>query len=142
MKSLDDIAKKFRATFETEHSNIKLPFFEDFPKNCCEGASCFLAFYLMDKYPEKDVSVIHGKSSDGIENHYWVEVDGFIYDLTADQFEEVDKPIYGAKHHPLSHWFCVTSSQFASCFFGEYADKFVGLKKQSCIYTQVTSLVV
>jgi len=142
LKSLDDVAKQFRAIFEAEHPNIKLPFFESFPDNCCEGASSFLAFYFMDKFPLKDVYVIHGKSSDGHENHYWVEIDGLIYDLTADQFDEVDEPIYGVKSHPLSAWFCVTSSQFASCFFGEYAEKFVGFKKQSQIYSQVASLVV
>lgn len=142
MKSLDDIAKQFRATFETEHDNIKLPFFDAFPRNCCEGASSFLAFYLMDKFPKKEVYVIHGKSSDGYENHYWVEVDDLIYDLTADQFDEIDEPIYGAKYHPMSSLFSVTTSQFASCFFSDYADKFVGFKKQSLIYSQVTSLVV
>lgn len=142
MKKLDEIAKQFRKIFEAEHANIKLPFFEDFPDNCCEGASCFLAFYFMDKFPEKDVFVIHGQSSDGYENHYWVEVDGLIYDLTADQFDEVDKPIYSAKSHPLSYWFSTTSNQFASCFFGDYAEKFVGFKKQSLIYYQVIGLVV
>ncbi|OUR63452.1 hypothetical protein A9Q74_01010 [Colwellia sp. 39_35_sub15_T18] len=142
MKSLNDIAKQFRDVFEAEHTNIKLPFFDDFPDNCCEGASCFLAFYFMAKFPKKDVFVIHGKSSDGYENHYWVEVDGLIYDLTADQFDEVDKPIFGAKSHLMSSWFSVTSSQFASCFFSDYADKFVGFKKQSRIYSQVIGLVV
>lgn len=142
MKNLVDVAIQFRSIFEAEHCNIELPFFEGFPDNCCEGASSFLAFYLMDKFPKKDIYVIHGKSSDGYENHYWVEIDGLIYDLTADQFDEVTEPIYGAKSHPMSFLFSVTSRQFASCFFGEYAEKFVGFKKQSLIYSQVTSLVV
>jgi len=31
------------------------------------------------------------------EHHYWVEINGSIFDLTADQFNNADLPIFGAK---------------------------------------------
>ena len=141
MEHLVDIAKKFRNIYEVEKGNLELPCFRDFPKNCCEGASNFFAFYLMDKFPHKDVQVVHGTNEDNSENHFWVEVDGLIYDLTVDQFEEVDVPIYGVKSHPMSFLFPSTSEVPASCSFILYAENVHGFKKLSSIYTKIVSLL-
>ena len=35
------------------------------------------------------------------EIHFWLIVDGHIFDITADQFPEVNEPIYGSTNSPL-----------------------------------------
>jgi len=34
------------------------------------------------------VTVVKGDTRDRRESHYWLEIDGLIYDLTQDQFQE------------------------------------------------------
>ena len=34
------------------------------------------------------VAVVKGDTRDRRESHYWLEIDGLVYDLTLDQFQE------------------------------------------------------
>ena len=88
--------------FFEHRGNIDLPFFHRFPKNSCESASYFLGAFLAQRFPDKEFLVVHGYKHSSDESHYWVEVEGKVIDITADQFSNISQPIYGADKHPLS----------------------------------------
>lgn len=100
-----EFAKVVREVFLEYRDSIDLPFFYSFPKNSCESASYFLAALLAQKFPEKEFFVVHGYQHRTDENHFWVEVDGKIIDITADQFKGVKEPLYGVDIHPLVNKF-------------------------------------
>jgi len=105
MECLIEFAKSVRSIFEREKENIGLPFFYSFPKNSCESAACFLALLVRKKFPDMQVEVIHGCNREEDGNHYWLEVDSLVYDITGDQFEEISEPVYGHSNHPMSTYF-------------------------------------
>ena len=76
----------------------QLPWFHAFPKNSCEAASSYLAKALEVRHPSLVVSVVKGTGKKG--NHFWVEVHGFVMDLTVDPFDECRPPIIDFAPHP------------------------------------------
>lgn len=106
MNEIIEFSKRIRGIFEKRAGELNLPFFDDFPKNCCEGASVLLAVLLFDEFPDRTVKVVHGENEEGDEHHFWVEVDGCIFDLTIDQFKGIANPVYGVSIHPMEHEFC------------------------------------
>jgi hypothetical protein len=95
-----DSSKKVRDFFEIANRNIDLPNFWRFPTDSCEGASLFLGNILKELFPESKVAYIKGYNPSG-RIHFWLNVDGLIFDITADQFPGVDFPIYASKVQPL-----------------------------------------
>ena len=71
----------------------RIPFIHDFPKNCCEYASIFFGIIAKKNRPKSEVMLIEGKHRN--ERHFWLSIDGLIYDITADQFIEHSKPLIG-----------------------------------------------
>lgn len=106
-------AQLLRDLFETHKNSIDLPFFHDFPKNSAEGSSVYLAFLASEKYPTLPIDVVYASNQAG-EQHYWVEVNGQIYDITADQFEGITAPIYGESTSPLQQRFPLLERKSAS----------------------------
>ncbi len=106
-------AQLLRALFETHKNSVDFPFFEDFPKNSAEGASVYLAFMASEKYPTLPIDVVYASNDVG-DRHYWVEVNGQIYDITADQFEGITAPIYGESTSPLQERFPQSERKSAS----------------------------
>jgi hypothetical protein len=53
-----------------------------------EGTSLFLGNILKELFPKSEVTYIKGYKPCG-EMHFWLSVDGLIFDVTADQFPEV-----------------------------------------------------
>ncbi|WP_150104355.1 hypothetical protein [Shewanella sediminis] len=109
-------SKRVRAVFQNDRAKIDLPFFSGFPKNSCRGASIFLGYLLNARFPDSMIELIHGSNRYKNEHHYWLEVDGYIFDITADQFDQFSSPIYASLANPLQTYFsviersCVTKS--------------------------------
>jgi hypothetical protein len=76
----------------------KLPWLHSFPKNSCEAASAYLAKALEVRHPSLLISVVKGTGKEGM--HFWVEVHGFVMDLTIDPFDESRAPIIDFAPHP------------------------------------------
>lgn len=77
------------------------PFSASYPKNCCESVSLIFYYLMKEKYPSAMVRIVHGTKAEH-EDHFWLEVDGLIFDLTAHQFENVEAPILGEKSSSLT----------------------------------------
>ncbi len=90
-----------------------------FPKSCCEVASYLLAYYLRDM-GFSDVRVVCGTLDFESEEqfHVWLEVDGWIIDITADQFPRFSDPVIVTPHDGSWH------SQLSLCCGWEDTDGF------------------
>ncbi|HIF9122062.1 TPA: hypothetical protein ACX6O4_002528 [Photobacterium damselae] len=102
-----ELAKKVRSIYEKGSQN-GFPLFMgsfQFPKNSCEGASRVFAHIVKRIYPQCEVQVVEGYDYPNDERHYWVLVDGLVYDLTSDQFDDFSAPLLGVNDTPLSEKF-------------------------------------
>jgi len=95
-----ETAMKIRELFNKAQGNIDLPGFWRFPTGACEGATLFLGNILKELFPESEITYVKGYKPSG-SMHFWLDVDGFIYDITADQFPEIEAPIFGGETQPL-----------------------------------------
>ena len=80
------IAKQLRAYFEKNNQNIDLPFIHKFPDSCCEVTTLALAFAISKNKLSCTYLVGKGYDRDNDIWHFWIEADGCITDITADQF--------------------------------------------------------
>lgn len=64
----------------------------DFPINACKHASMLLCYHLFKKNYNKALFLVFGvsKMRDGEVGHWWVESDGHLIDITADQFNLIE----------------------------------------------------
>lgn len=79
---------------------LQYPFSSCFPGNSCESVSRMLAALTSERYPGAVLRILQGSHPGKNEHHFWVEIDGLIYDLTAHQFPG-HSPILGAPGTPL-----------------------------------------
>ncbi|MDS1828853.1 hypothetical protein QX223_21455 [Vibrio vulnificus] len=89
------LAEKLRCYLEENRKELDLHRVRLFPRGSCETTSLLLGKIIQDEYPNEDVYFIEGTNSSYYEKHFWIEVGSLTFDLTADQFDEVDAPSYG-----------------------------------------------
>jgi hypothetical protein len=66
--------------------------FRDFPRGSCGDASILLGEYL-HQTGHGDREYVTGERISDFYPHAWVERDGLIIDITADQFDGIDQPV-------------------------------------------------
>jgi hypothetical protein len=80
---LQTLCNEFRQKIQSaKHETI---FFRDFPRGCCRDASLLLNEFLMSNNLPK--SLYCSKEVGELPSHGWLELDGYIMDITADQFD-------------------------------------------------------
>lgn len=60
--------------------------FTDFPKGCCRDTSLLVNLFLIEG-GYSNATYCYKEIDDYIPSHAWLEYDGYIIDITADQFE-------------------------------------------------------
>lgn len=95
-----EICNKIRLLYELGKDTIDLPHFRSFPKNSCEGASLFLGAYLKEIFPSSNIVYVKGYDKHG-SIHFWLEIDGKVFDPTLDQFDGFNSPLWSGDSHPL-----------------------------------------
>lgn len=75
--------------------------FRDFPRGSCGDASILLGEYL-HQTGHGDWEYVTGERLSDFYTHAWLEQDGLILDITADQFDGVDEPVI-ITHAPRWH---------------------------------------
>jgi hypothetical protein len=89
---------------EENAQKSRLPWFNSFPKNSCEPSSSYLAKTLEKRHPALKVSIVRG-SAQKKGDHFWVEADGYVMDITIDPFDECRPPIFKLAPHPSHEFF-------------------------------------
>ncbi|MEG2740467.1 hypothetical protein [Clostridium sp.] len=85
LKLIKEIATKFRFVLQEFNDDYILC---DFPLGCCGDTSKLLGYYLKQ---EKNIQTIYVSGGSG--HHAWLEYEGYIIDLTADQFDNVNEKV-------------------------------------------------
>jgi hypothetical protein len=139
MKNIVEFAKIIRSIYEEQHEELGIPFFQGFPKNCCEGASFFFGHIAQDIFPNKVIEIVKGCRFDdnGEEYHYWVEINGDIFDLTADQFNNVDMPIFGMKTESSHLGFRELERECISCYLLFYTENCLEIERFNPIKAKI-----
>lgn len=85
---------KVRKAFEDAAKHNMLPDqrFYLFPGGTCLISTLVLAQHLQ-RFDDKDAFLIVSGENQNT-SHAWLEYDGYIIDVTADQFPEIDEPVY------------------------------------------------
>jgi hypothetical protein len=84
--------------FTTDYMN---PLRGTFPVGCCKSTAWMFGHHLTRLAWADEISYVWGER--GNETHGWLMVDGFIVDLTADQFEDENRKVIVAPDGE-SHW--------------------------------------
>ena len=88
---LYEIARNFRHAIEsldaTDYESSS--HFKEFPKGCCGDSSDLLRHHLYSV----DITSEYICGMDKNGSHAWLESNGFIIDITADQFDEINERI-------------------------------------------------
>lgn len=94
---LNNLAIQFRNAIEAAKSaGESHDYIREFPKGQCGNISDIFSQYLIDLDIEPVFYVngtYYGDNEDERWSHTWLEVDGIIIDLTADQFKLNNKPL-------------------------------------------------
>jgi len=95
--SLYKECKKVRCALECAASTGQsdLAILSKFPLGCCGLICRVLGPLLMEKDPNGVFYFVSGQR--GLQSHAWLEHNGFIIDITADQFPEVSKKVIVTK---------------------------------------------
>lgn len=102
LSSLQSDVSSAETFFCLEYQVETLPFVHSFPRNSCEVVSAFLAVALQSKYASSTVEVVRAYDRAMNEWHYWVEVDDFVADATAHQFDEYEHSLVLVGPSPLA----------------------------------------
>lgn len=87
--------------FQNNPHATAMPFMHSFPKNCCERCAALLTMALAKKYSSSNVLYVEGRNEGSGEMHYWIEVDNFVVDPTAHQFDGFSEPFVRARPSPF-----------------------------------------
>jgi hypothetical protein len=79
-------AKSLRTYLEDNFNNIKLPFIHKFPRDCCEVTTLIFALAISKNKLSSTYVIAKGYDRANDAWHYWLESEGNIIDITADQF--------------------------------------------------------
>jgi hypothetical protein len=97
---LASLATSFRAAIEKCGPNELTPDFGEFPRGSCGDTSLLLGTYLKEQGAGAFTYVNGGRGvSPDRCYHGWLEAEGVIVDITADQFPEMnEQPVIVATH--------------------------------------------
>ncbi len=93
------LAKGVREVLESKELVDLAPFFREFPTQCCEAASQFLAALTAECGMNGGEIVLANRRAP-YDSHAWFEVKGFVVDVTADQFPEGQGPVIVTRTSP------------------------------------------
>lgn len=91
IEALKVATRDFRTALENSH-DLELPTLQAFPRGAC-GDSCELLGQHLRDLGLGEWTYVCGLSPDHDRTHAWLERDGWIVDITADQFEGVHAPM-------------------------------------------------
>jgi len=94
------MATKFRETIERMDASLFpcTPHFSDYPSGCCGDTSNLLLQFLYDNGIKSEY--VNGSFYEDVgdhcreRSHAWLEIEDYIVDITADQFDDVSEKAF------------------------------------------------
>ena len=124
-KELIDIAKAFRKAIELtdfsienvgEEGHLRM---RHFPEGCCAEVTTSLALYLKYEYNVQDIAKYCAQIEEGSKwygTHEWLEHNGIIIDITANQFPMVAESIIVARESDFHNKYAKKKSKLTTVF--------------------------
>lgn len=116
---LCDRAKTLRAYFESPIPGEHLGIYKRFPRGSCKISAMFFLKWIGEKDGITSgfgIANAQRLSGEIMQSHAWAEVDGYIVDITADQFSDFDSPIFVGKTSSWHETFCGMTRHSAASF--------------------------
>ena len=136
-------SSKIRRIIDDNVGNDSLLFVDSFPINACKQASLLCCYHLQKLGFDKPLKCIFGISKKRVDDvgHWWIETEGKIIDLTADQFNTIDdselsykikvrrpyKPVYCCSISEAPHHKVFQEHGEFIYDFDELADEFIDI---------------
>ncbi len=92
IEELHALATTFRTAILACPPESLLPTLRDFPLGACGDASILLGEFLHER-GAGEWDYLAGERNGDQHSHAWVEQNGLIIDITADQFADVEEPV-------------------------------------------------
>ncbi len=67
-----------------------------FPIGNCQRASAFLAFHYRQQLNEINITLVCASGKNGV-SHCWLEIDGYVFDITGDQYNHLSNSQLNAR---------------------------------------------
>lgn len=115
-----EIAFKARGIMEEYHNDLSSVYFENSPSGACGNSSDMLALY-MSKKGVKEIEYVSGRRKQ--RSHGWLEINGYIVDITSDQFADGLGAVYvgeSNKFHQSFNEQSRSTPSISNCLFGSY----------------------
>ena len=97
VREIRSAVETFRKAIERSDLSSDEFYLKTFPRVCCKPASMVLGKYLVDEVGCRPLTFVEGKSwghNGGLlRSHWWIEHEGLVIDITADQFAEIEQPV-------------------------------------------------
>lgn len=103
---LRHLATQFRAAIVRTEPRMRSICLEEFPHGACGDASLLLGEFLNEQ-GIAECEIVSGRLPGTQQTHAWLEVDGFIIDITADQFGKL--PVIVTRDHTWHRRFRLVS---------------------------------
>lgn len=110
------LAFRLRTAIESVPADSLPITFSSFPRGACGDSSLILGAYLADNGFPGFVCVTGERMSQNVgkwSSHAWLEADGLVVDITADQFQDAPSKVIVASPSPWHHLFSVERRQSA-----------------------------
>jgi hypothetical protein len=112
IQEVTEAAAAFRAAIE-QSDDLELPTLQEFPYGAC-GDTCELLGQRLRAMGLGEWTYVGGLSSDHSRTHAWLERDGWIVDITADQFEGIQDSVIVVRSSPWhDQWMRLAGSHIA-----------------------------
>lgn len=111
----------------SSHNGFNFEIFNNFPSNCCEFSSMMFARFLIEeqKYDFTDVLMVKGQCKiNHHQSHLWLEVTGYVCDITAGQFEDAPERIIVAKKSSWHNRFQILGKNVPQICFDDYVNDY------------------
>ena len=105
-----ELSMRFRAAIESMDAKEfgESTWFSNFPRGCCGDAAELLSKYLIDN----NIKTHYVSGMRSGQSHAWLEYDGYIIDITADQFPEINVKVQITKDTSWHSMFREQSREF------------------------------
>lgn len=127
---LIELATRFRAAIMKCDPKFLIITLKNFPNGACGDAALLLAKYLEDNECGKFDYVLGYRKG---KSHAWLQRDSVIVDITADQFQDQDKPVIVTEDHTWHSQFNIENRHMAD--FTSYDKSTVNILLQT--YKQI-----
>ncbi|MGG5412752.1 hypothetical protein [Edwardsiella tarda] len=109
------LANRTREFIQSNCKKLNLHRVGRFPKGSCETSSLLLGKILSDQFPYENIYFVQGENRLNEETHFWVQARDLIFDITADQFQEIRQPMIGESLLTMSCYFTTTEISSIQC---------------------------